>query len=96
MKHYVLNRIQEQFNVDIRDNIVAENYWDNASIESLTGSFKGALYGAASNKFDSALKRHPNTIKKYKDLYFCGGAVHPGGGIPLVLRSAKIVANLIL
>lgn len=95
MKQYVINRILEQLNVDIRDNIVTENYWDNASIESITGSYQGSLYGAASNKFDSALKRHPNTINKYDNLYFCGGAVHPGGGIPLVLRSAKIVANLI-
>ena len=95
MKQYIIDKIREQFKIDIRNHIVTENYWDKASIESLTGSYQGALYGAASNKFDSALKRHPNTIKKYDNLYFCGGAVHPGGGIPLVLRSAKIVANLI-
>jgi phytoene dehydrogenase-like protein len=28
-------------------------------------------------------------------LYFCGGSVHPGGGIPLCLNSAKIVAQLV-
>jgi phytoene dehydrogenase-like protein len=28
-------------------------------------------------------------------LYFCGGSVHPGGGIPLCLKSAKIVSDLI-
>jgi phytoene dehydrogenase-like protein len=28
-------------------------------------------------------------------LYFCGGSVHPGGGIPLCLKSAKIVSELI-
>lgn len=95
MKQYIIDKIREQFKIDIRNHIVTENYWDKASIESLTGSYQGALYGAASNKFDSALKRHPNMIKKYDNLYFCGGAVHPGGGIPLVLRSAKIVANLI-
>ena len=26
-----------------------------------------------------------------RGLYFCGGSVHPGGGIPLALSSAKIV-----
>ena len=25
--------------------------------------------------------------------FFCGGSVHPGGGIPLCLMSAKIVSN---
>jgi phytoene dehydrogenase-like protein len=29
-------------------------------------------------------------------LYFVGGTVHPGGGIPLVLSSAKVTSNLIL
>jgi phytoene dehydrogenase-like protein len=28
-------------------------------------------------------------------LYFCGGSVHPGGGIPLCLNSAKIVAQMV-
>jgi phytoene dehydrogenase-like protein len=27
-------------------------------------------------------------------LYFVGGSVHPGGGIPLALLSAKIVDDL--
>jgi phytoene dehydrogenase-like protein len=56
-----------------------------------TGSYQGALYGSSSNSLGSALKRHPNRSKNQKRLYFCGGSVHPGGGIPLVLRSAKIV-----
>ena len=41
----------------------------------------------------SAFLRHSNFSSKIKDLYFCGGTVHPGGGIPLALNSAKIVAN---
>jgi diapolycopene oxygenase len=28
-------------------------------------------------------------------LYFCGGSVHPGGGIPLCLLSARIASELI-
>jgi phytoene dehydrogenase-like protein len=26
-------------------------------------------------------------------LYFCGGSVHPGGGIPLCFKSAEIAVN---
>ena len=29
-----------------------------------------------------------------KNLYWVGGSVHPGGGIPLCLSSAKIAAKL--
>jgi len=43
----------------------------------------------------AAFFRHPNFAKNIKGLYFCGGTVHPGGGIPLCLKSAKIVGDLI-
>jgi phytoene dehydrogenase-like protein len=55
----------------------------------------GALYGTSSNDLFSAFLRHPNFSTRVKNLYFCGGSVHPGGGIPLCLLSAKIVDDLI-
>jgi diapolycopene oxygenase len=53
------------------------------------------LYGTSSNHWKSAFLRHPNFKQDIKKLYFCGGSVHPGGGIPLCLLSAKIVDELI-
>jgi len=55
----------------------------------------GALYGTSSNSTLAAFLRHPNFSKKISQLYFCGGSVHPGGGIPLCLKSAKIACDLI-
>jgi phytoene dehydrogenase-like protein len=43
----------------------------------------------------AAFMRHPNFSKAYKRLYFVGGTVHPGGGIPLCLKGAAITAKLI-
>ena len=43
----------------------------------------------------AAFLRHPNFSGQLAGLYFCGGSVHPGGGIPLCLLSAKIVSSLI-
>jgi len=39
--------------------------------------------------------RHPNKAPQISNLYFCGGSVHPGGGIPLCVQSGKIVSELI-
>jgi phytoene dehydrogenase-like protein len=39
--------------------------------------------------------RHPNFSQKIKHLWFCGGSVHPGGGIPLCLKSAKIIDQML-
>ena len=95
IRETILKVLEERLKVDISAHLKFEQIWDAKKIEEDTGSFAGAIYGAASNEKLSALKRHGNQIKEYPNLYFCGGTVHPGGGIPLVLKSAKIVANLI-
>jgi len=54
----------------------------------------GSLYGNSSNSIFAAFQRHPN-FSNIKGLYHLGGSVHPGGGIPLCLSSAKIVEGMI-
>lgn len=95
LRELIVLRMKRQLGVDLNNGILFEKTWDARGIEADTGSVAGALYGASSNGRLSALKRHGNTVKKYPNLYFCGGTVHPGGGIPLVLKSAKIVDQLI-
>jgi phytoene desaturase len=80
---------------DISDCIQCESVLDPRLIESKTSSYQGSLYGASSNSRMSAFFRHANFSRDIKGLYFCGGSVHPGGGIPLCLLSAKIVASLV-
>jgi phytoene dehydrogenase-like protein len=87
-----LNRILE---IDVESLIKAEHVLDPVGIEENTSSYRGALYGAASNSQFAAFLRHPNFTKTIKNLFFCGGSVHPGGGIPLCLLSAKIVGDLV-
>jgi phytoene dehydrogenase-like protein len=64
-------------------------------IQHKTQSHQGALYGPSSNDRLSAFFRHPNFSRKIENLFFCGGSVHPGGGIPLCLLSAKITSDLV-
>ncbi len=53
----------------------------------------GAVFGNSSNSKFAAFLRHSNK-SKIKDLYFVGGTVHPGAGIPMCLNSAKIMAKM--
>ena len=92
----IIDKINRFLNTDIEKFIEYEEFMDPTSIEFKTGSFQGSLYGSSSNDRMSAFLRHPNFINKIKNLYFCGGTVHPGGGIPLALNSAKIVAKEII
>ena len=87
----IIQKISRILNRNIEKDIICEQILDPGSIENKTGSYQGALYGNSSNNQFSAFLRHPNFSSKVKNLYFCGGSVHPGGGIPLALLSAKII-----
>ena len=91
----IIKKLNRLLKTDIEKHIVEEEILDPISIEAKTSSHRGSLYGASSNSKFSAFLRHPNFSSKLKNLYFCGGSVHPGGGIPLCLLSAKIVSDLI-
>ena len=94
-KKYIISKINRNFKVDIESLIEFEDVLDPRLIEKKTGSFQGSLYGNSSNSKKSAFFRHPNFSKEINNLYFCGGSVHPGGGIPLALSSAKILSELV-
>lgn len=95
MRRQIQTKINRMLGVKIQDYIVTEDIIDPRLIESRTSSFHGSLYGSSSNSRFSAFTRHSNVSGIIKGLYFVGGSVHPGGGIPLCLASAKIVDDLI-
>ncbi|MEO0405350.1 MAG: FAD-dependent oxidoreductase [Bacteroidota bacterium] len=93
-KQTVIKRISEQLGENIASLIETEDVLHPKLIQQRTSSHLGALYGTSSNNRMSAFMRHPNFHSSIKGLWFCGGSVHPGGGIPLCLLSAKIISEL--
>ncbi|WP_231427753.1 1-hydroxycarotenoid 3,4-desaturase CrtD [Pedobacter sp. Leaf250] len=92
-KKNIIKKINRILKKEITERIICEEILDPRSIESRTGSYQGSLYGNSSNNQFAAFLRHPNFSSKINGLYFCGGSVHPGGGIPLALLSAKIIGQ---
>ena len=90
----VLDKLSRILGRAIEPLIEEEALLDPRTIESRTNSHLGALYGTSSNDRMAAFLRHANFSSRIEDLYFCGGSVHPGGGIPLCLLSARIVDQL--
>jgi phytoene dehydrogenase-like protein len=80
---------------DIERHITCERIVTPRDIEAQTMSHRGSIYGISSNSRTAAFMRQRNRSKRYRGLYFCGGSAHPGGGIPLVLLSGKIAADLV-
>lgn len=88
-------KLSKALGQDIESFIEQESYNEPRKIESVYFGKQGSIYGNSSNSAFSAFYRHPNFSKTLKGLYFAGVTVHPGGGIPLALNSAKIVEQCV-
>ncbi|MFZ4507448.1 MAG: phytoene desaturase family protein [Fimbriimonas sp.] len=64
--------------------------------EARDGNYKGTLYGA-DEKFRHLGGMFPLTNRhaSIRNLYFCGGSVQPGAGLPMVTLSGKFAADII-
>ncbi|MEH3139897.1 MAG: phytoene desaturase family protein [Mycobacterium kyogaense] len=90
---HILDVLAER-GVDVRPRLRFVEVITPAELERRTGAPGGAIYGTASHGPRAALRR-PANRSPIPGLFLVGGSAHPGGGIPLVLMSAEIVAGLI-
>lgn len=80
--------------LDVRDRLSFIEIRTPADLERATFAPGGAIYGTSGDGPRSAFLRPANS-SPILGLYLVGGSAHPGGGIPLVLLSARIVADVI-
>lgn len=79
--------------VDLRDRTEWSGTLTPADLASRYGAPGGAIYGSSSNGRRAAFAR-PGNRGIRRGFYLVGGSSHPGGGLPLVATSARIVAEL--
>ncbi|MDX6272877.1 MAG: hypothetical protein QOJ92_87 [Frankiales bacterium] len=79
---------------DVRTRVRVRRVRTPADIERDSCSPGGAIYGTSSNGARSAFLR-PANRSPVPGLFLVGGSAHPGGGLPLVILSAAIVADLV-
>lgn len=94
MRRVVLDKLK-RLGFDIAACIEVEEVYTPEDFAELYASNQGSIYGISSNSKMTAFKRIPNRSRLLDGLYFAGGSVHPGGGIPLVILSGKMAATLI-
>ena len=83
-----------QRGADVRGRVRWREIRTPADLERDTGAPGGAIYGSASHGALAALLR-PANRSPVPGLFLVGGSAHPGGGLPIVALSAKIVADLV-
>jgi phytoene desaturase len=76
--------------VDVRDRVLFREVRTPADLADAAGAPGGAIYGTAGHRLLRPVNRGP-----VRGLFLVGGSTQPGGGLPMVALSAKIVADVI-
>ncbi|AOH53230.1 diapolycopene oxygenase [Peribacillus muralis] len=92
----VLIKLEKMGLHDLRDNIVTKDVWTPEDIRRMYGSDRGAIYGTVSDRKKNKGFKHPKQSELYDNLYFVGGTVNPGGGMPMVTLSGQLVSEKIV
>ena len=95
LREVVLDKLERMGLKDLRKNIVYELMWTPLDIREKYYSNKGAIYGVVSDKKKNLGFKAPKKSRKYSNLYFVGGSVNPGGGMPMAFLSGQNTAERI-
>jgi phytoene desaturase len=70
--------------------------WGPPDFAAAHNAHLGSIFALAATYRQSAFFRPPNRSPDLANAYFVGGGTQPGGGIPLVLLSGQITADLVV
>ena len=94
-RNLIIKKLEEFGLNDLEKSIEVEKIITPTDLENKYLANKGSIYGVSSNGIFSAFFRPPNQSRDIANLFFSSGSTHPGGGMPLVLLSGKIVSEMI-
>jgi phytoene desaturase len=80
---------------DIADHIEAERIMTPADWDRDASVYKGAVFNLAHTLGQMLYLRPHNRFEELPGLYLVGGGTHPGSGLPTILESGRIAADLI-
>ncbi|MDU0451605.1 phytoene desaturase family protein [Staphylococcus chromogenes] len=95
LRENVLVKLENMGLEDLRRHIVTEDMWTPHDIEDMYLSDRGAIYGTLSNRKSNNGFKHRKHSEHFDNLYFVGGTVNPGGGMPMVTLSGQQVGRMI-
>jgi phytoene desaturase len=96
IKKQVISRLKTEFDLDIEKKIKVESVFTPEDFKKKYNLHVGSAFGLSHHFFQSGYFRPHNKSKDIKNLYFVGASTYPGGGIPMVTLSAKLVTERIL
>jgi phytoene desaturase len=91
----ILSALESRLLPGLRDHVVSTSMLTPADFEHTLRSVDGAAFGPEPILTQSAYFRYHNRCKDVPGLYFVGAGTHPGGGVPGVLCSAKVLERVV-
>ena len=95
-KERVVDKLERMGLKDLRKHVVFEHCWTPLDIREQYYSNKGAIYGVVSDRFKNLAFKAPKQSTKFSNLFFVGGSVNPGGGMPMVVLCGQNVAKKVV
>jgi diapolycopene oxygenase len=95
LKERVLDKLERMGLTDLRKHVVVEDMLVPEDLERMYYSNKGAIYGVVSNRWKNMAFKAPKQSERYRNLFFVGGSVNPGGGTCMVVLSGQNVGRTI-
>ncbi len=94
-RNRIVAYLEEHYLPGLSKHIVSERRVDPRYFRDSLNSHLGNAFGPEPLLTQSAWFRPHNRDSHIRNLYFCGAGTHPGAGLPGVLSSGKIVADMI-
>ncbi len=95
-KERVLDKLERMGLKDLRRHIVFEHCWTPLDIREQYYSNKGSIYGVVADRWKNLAFKAPKQSPRYPNLFFVGGSVNPGGGMPMVILCGQNVAKKVV
>jgi diapolycopene oxygenase len=96
LKERCLEKLERMGLTDLRKHIVVEDSWTPFDIEEKYLSNRGSIYGVVSDMRKNFAFKAPKQSPDYRNLFFVGGSVNPGGGMPMATLCGQHVARLVM
>lgn len=91
----ILETLEARVAPGLRSSIVTQRFLTPHDFEHELRSADGAAFGPEPLLTQSAYFRYHNRSPDVDGLYFVGAGTHPGGGVPGVLSSAKVLEKVL-
>lgn len=94
-RNKIMQFLEDNYLPHLQTNLIAEHTIDPLHFQNTLNSYQGAAFSVQPTLLQSAWFRPHNRSEEFENLYFVGAGTHPGAGVPAVLSSGKIAAELI-